>query len=157
VAQHVVHVEDDKPLRQILDLALRAVEPSIDLHQFITAEEAIPYIGSHWQGIDLFVLDIRLPGEINGLQLAQKIRDLNCPGYIILTSAYNMPSDTILRTLTAEYYAKPWHLMEITQRLLGYRLPPAVPPANAPVVEVQKTMKGPIPPDPTINVTERVC
>jgi len=126
MAQHVVHVEDDKPLRQILELALRAVEPTIDLHQFVTAEEAIPYIDLHAQHIDLFVLDIRLPGTLTGLQLAQKIRDLTCPGYIVLTSAYNMPGADLLKALSAEYFSKPWHLMEITQRLLTYRLPPPV-------------------------------
>jgi len=122
VAQHIVHVEDDKPLRKILGVALHAADPSIDMHQFVNAEEAFCYIALHWQTIDLFVLDIRLPGMMNGLQLAQKIRDLNCPGYIIMTSAYNTPSSTLLKGLRAEYYSKPWHLMEITERLIGYRL-----------------------------------
>ena len=120
--QHVVHVEDDKPLRQILELALRATEPQIDLHQFVTAEDALPYIQAHAPLIDLFLLDLRLPGKMTGLDLAKMIRDVRCPGFIIITSAYNTPDSTLLKSLQAEYFPKPWHLMDISQRLLGYRL-----------------------------------
>ncbi|MEP7284389.1 MAG: response regulator [Chloroflexota bacterium] len=134
---HVVHVEDDKPLRGILRATFRASEPAIDLHQFVSADEAVSYIESNWQTIDLFILDIRLPGEMNGLELAQKIRALNCPGYVVLTSAYSPPSREFLTEIRSEYYPKPWHILELTEKLLKYRL--ATPKPETPKRSPAKT------------------
>jgi DNA-binding response OmpR family regulator len=114
---HVVHLEDDGPLRDILKVALKAAEPQIDLHQFISGDEAVRYIEQHGQDIDLFVLDIRVPGSLNGMQVAQKIRDLKCPGTIVVTSAYRPPDRDLLTSLSCEWFPKPWHLMDATQKL----------------------------------------
>ena len=114
---HVVHLEDDGPLRDILKVALKAAEPQIDLHQFISGDEAVRYIEQHGAEIDLFVLDIRVPGSLNGMQVAQKIRDLKCSGTIVITSAYRPPDRGLLNTLSCEWFPKPWHLMDATQKL----------------------------------------
>src|SRR5688572_16646329 len=119
---HVVHVEDEKPLRNILGVALRTAEPGILLQQFGTGEDAIPYIENNAQTIDLFVLDVRLPGTMSGLQIAQKIRDINCPGHIVFTSAYSPPPHEFLEQMSAEYLPKPWHLVQLTEKLLKYKL-----------------------------------
>ncbi len=113
----VVHLEDDGPLRDILKVALKAAEPQIDLHQFISGDEALNYIVQYGQSIDLFVLDIRVPGSLNGMQVAQKIRDLKCPGTIVVTSAYRPPDRQLLDSLHCEWFPKPWHLMDATQKL----------------------------------------
>src|SRR3954464_14010142 len=88
MAMHVVHVEDESQFRSILGLAFQAAEPDIRLCQFASGDDALPYIQANAQHIDLFVLDIRLPGSMTGVQVAEHIRALNCPGYIVLTSAY---------------------------------------------------------------------
>ena len=119
---HVVHIEDERPLRDILKIAFQATEPRINLFQFISGDEAMPYIQQHVHSIDLFVLDIRLPGTMSGLDIAHKIRALRCPGYVVLTSAYSPPDDTLLAALRCEYYPKPWHILDLTQKLLKYRL-----------------------------------
>ena len=118
---HVVHVEDDRPLKDILRSVFKATDPKIDLHQFTSADEAVPYIQENLSKIDLFVLDIRLPGELTGVQLAEKIRELKCPAHIILTSAYSRPKLDVLEQLHCEYHPKPWHLMEIAQKLFEYQ------------------------------------
>jgi CheY-like chemotaxis protein len=118
----VVHVEDERPLRDILGIAFRAAEPGINLHQFTSGDEALGYIEANGLDIDLFVLDIRLPGTMNGVQIAQKVRDLHLPGYIVLTSAYQAPDHDLLSALHSEYYPKPWHLFELTEKLLKYRM-----------------------------------
>lgn len=132
MSTHVVHLEDDGPLRDILKVALKAAEPTIDLHQFISGDEAVRYIEQHGQEIDLFVLDIRVPGSLNGMQVAQKIRDLKCPGTIVVTSAYRPPDRDLLDLLSCEWFPKPWHLMDATQKLFQLakqRSPkPATPP-----------------------------
>jgi DNA-binding response OmpR family regulator len=117
MAIHVVHLEDDGPLRDILKVALKAAEPQIDLHQFISGDEAVRYIEQFGQEIDLFVLDIRVPGSLNGMQVAQKIRELKCAGTIVVTSAYRPPDRDLLNSLSCEWFPKPWHLMDTTQKL----------------------------------------
>jgi len=63
------------------------------------------------------VLDIRVPGSLNGMQVAQKIRDLKCAGTIVVTSAYRPPDRDLLATLSCEWFPKPWHLMDTTRKL----------------------------------------
>jgi DNA-binding NtrC family response regulator len=127
---HVVHVEDDKPLKEILKTAFESADPEVTLHQFINGDQALPYITKNGQTVDLFILDMRLTGSMNGLQLAQKIRDLSLPGHIVITSAYLRPSRDMLEALRCEYYPKPWHIYDITPQLHRYKLHGAMDNAN---------------------------
>jgi DNA-binding response OmpR family regulator len=128
---HVIQVEDDKHLREILEVTFREADPSLNLHQFVSADDAVQYIEQCGHTVDLFLLDIRLPGELNGLTLAAKIRELKCPGHIILSSAYTSPGLDVLKSLNAEYLPKPLHILEIAPRLLSYRLKYSPPPKTA--------------------------
>jgi len=115
---NVLHLEDDGPLREILAVALRAVEPQCDLHQFTHSDDAVSYVSSHVQEIDLFILDIRVPGSMNGLDVAQKVREIGCSGTVVLTSAYQTPERTLLQGLKAEWYPNPWHIAETCVKLM---------------------------------------
>lgn len=119
---HVVHIEDDSMLRDILQISFQVADSEIRLKQYTNGDDAIPYIEQNGQTIDLFILDIRLPGSLNGLQIAQKIRAMNCPGHLVLTSAYSSPSREWLSSLSGEYFPKPWHILDLTRKLLQYRL-----------------------------------
>ena len=158
---HVVNVEDDKPLRGILSAAFRAVVPEINLHQFVTADEALPYIQENKQDIDLYVLDIRLPGQMNGVQLAQKIREIECNGYVVLTSAYTPPSRDVLAEIHGEYYPKPWHIMDLTEKLSNYRIAKgstAIASSQAPAAEPAALLPGlPATPAPAISTSPPVA
>jgi DNA-binding response OmpR family regulator len=83
----------------------------------------LPFIGDHAATIDLFILDIRLPGTLNGIQIAQRLRDMGCPGSIVLTSAfYSSPDPNWLTALSVEYLPKPWYVFEIAKKLRTYCL-----------------------------------
>src|SRR5437016_9902803 len=112
MSTHVVNIEDDRSLRDILRVAFQVVEPRINLHQFGSADEALPYIEENAQDIDLFVLDIRLPGTMNGIEIAQKLHERNCKARVVLSSAFSSPDQEQLNSLNAEYVPKPWHIME---------------------------------------------
>jgi DNA-binding response OmpR family regulator len=129
---HIVHIEDDQPLKDSLKAAFEAVEPNLHLRQFVSGDEALPYIESHAASIDLYILDIRLPGTLSGLQIAEKIRALGCPGFIVLTSAFIRPSREMLRTLRCEYFPKPWHIHDILPKLGQYRLNHDASPGRLP-------------------------
>jgi CheY-like chemotaxis protein len=128
---HVIQVEDDKHLREILEVTFREADANLNLHQFVSADDAVEYIEKNGHNVDLFLLDIRLPGVLNGLTLAAKIREFKCPGYIILSSAYTSPGIDVLKSLNAEYLPKPLHILEIAPRLLSYRLKEGAPPKTA--------------------------
>lgn len=127
----VVQVEDDKHLRDILEATFREADPNLNLRQFVSGDDALLYIERSGHTVDLFLLDIRLPGVLNGLTLAAKIRELDCPGHIILSSAYTSPGIDVLKSLNAEYLPKPLHILEIAPRLLSYRLKESPPPKTA--------------------------
>jgi hypothetical protein len=55
---HLAPVEEEQPLRDILAFGFRAFEPGIKLHQFGTADTALPYSVANGRSIDLFVLDL---------------------------------------------------------------------------------------------------
>ena len=117
---NIVHVEDEKPLKDILRTTLAAFGPQIKITQFTTGDDALDYIQKNIAGIDLFILDIRLPGKLNGIQLAEKIREMDCAGSIVITSAFSRPTQQVLSELHCEYYRKPWHLSELMQKLLRF-------------------------------------
>jgi two-component SAPR family response regulator len=119
---HVVQIEDDKPLKEILKVTLEAAEPHLNLNQFISGDEALPYIRENLENIDLIIVDIRLPGELNGVQIAELIRKLNYKGNMVLTSAYSRPNSDVLKSLSSDFYPKPWHILDITNKILRLKL-----------------------------------
>jgi CheY-like chemotaxis protein len=135
----ILHLEDDGPLREILAAALKATAPTCEILQFMNSDDALRYATENAQGVDLFILDVRVPGSMNGLQVAEKLRAIHCPGVIVITSAYRAPDEALLRRLSCEWYPKPWHLFEATTKLMtmAQRKPadqPVKPTPAAPVV-----------------------
>jgi DNA-binding response OmpR family regulator len=130
---HILHLEDDGPLREILAAALRAVEPNCELHQFIKSDDALAYVRQHPKAIDLFIIDIRVPGSMDGLQMAHRVRELSAPGAMVLTSAYRVPDQDVLKKLDCQWYPKPWHIIETSTKLLNlaYGKRPSDQPASA--------------------------
>jgi CheY-like chemotaxis protein len=114
---HIVHLEDTRPLRDILKATLTAIRPGCEIHQFITGDEAVAYIQQHGHKVDLFLLDVRVPGSVDGLGVAEKIKELNCRGVIVMTSAYMSPGREKLAALEAHWYQKPWQIEDIQEML----------------------------------------
>ncbi|MCL4875715.1 MAG: response regulator [Anaerolineae bacterium] len=112
-----LHLEDHEPLREVLRIALLAADPTLKVMQFEDSDNAVQYIQEHKQEIDLFILDIRVPGEMDGIGVARKIRDLGCDGIIVLTSAYGRPEQDFLDSHQCVWMAKPWHLVDAARKL----------------------------------------
>jgi DNA-binding NarL/FixJ family response regulator len=115
---YVVHLEDDETLQEILKVAFQATDPKVNLKQFINGDDVAAHIKPNVESIDLYVLDIRVPGSIDGLGVARKIREYGSDAPIIMTSAYRAPDREIIDSLSLEWMSKPWHIMEISQRLI---------------------------------------
>lgn len=77
---HVLLVEDHSMLRRLLEHVLTDAGMTVTLAG--NADQAIALIGSGLAP-DLLLSDIRMPGEMNGLELARWVRDHH-PGVAIL-------------------------------------------------------------------------
>ncbi len=115
---HVVILEDEYMLRNVLRDVILAFDKQIHLEQFYNSDDAAAYIGDYGDTVDLYILDLRVPGERDGLELAKYIRTLNQSGVIVITSAYKSPDLMTLEALDCQWYPKPWHIMETTKHLL---------------------------------------
>lgn len=112
---NILHLEDDKLLSEVLREAIQIGDSSVEITHFDNSDDAATYLEKHLSEIHLFVLDIRVPGQFDGLQLAQKIRALSTTHRIVITSAFRPPHQDLLTTLNAEWIAKPWRLMQCAQ------------------------------------------
>jgi CheY-like chemotaxis protein len=115
---HVVHLEDDSPLRDILQEAMRLLEPDIHLVQFINSDRALEYIQQNAAAIDLLIFDIRVPGSMDGMGLAQKVRAGICDAPIVVTSAFSPPKRDLLNMLRCEWVSKPWQFITFRSNFL---------------------------------------
>lgn len=115
----ILHLEDDGPLRDILRIALTAASRKLDMKQCTSSDEAMTYAIANLKDIDLYILDIRVPGSMNGVEFAEKLRELGATGRIVITSAYGRPSKEKLTALEAEWMPKPWHILDAPQKLLS--------------------------------------
>jgi CheY-like chemotaxis protein len=114
---HIVHLEDRKPLRDMLKSILDMLSPECIVQQFATGDEAADYVRQYGQEVDLFLLDMRVPGSVDGLGVAELIQQSGCSGVIVLTSAYNSPGQHKLAALNAHWFQKPWGSEEIQEML----------------------------------------
>ena len=83
----ILHMEDEGPLPEIMHIALSAADPNLNLQQFSNSDSAIEFIKNNLDKISLFLLDVRVPGEFDGMQVANKIRELGSERLIVITWA----------------------------------------------------------------------
>jgi len=119
---HIVHLEDEKDLRNVFAEVIAIIDSDVNLKQFSNAEDSLGYISEFGKTVNVFVLDIRVPGPLTGLDLAAKIRELGCDGHIIITSAYQMPPAELLESLRAEYIGKPWDVPEFFTHIMDSKI-----------------------------------
>jgi CheY-like chemotaxis protein len=113
----IVHLEDTKPLRDILKATVSTIRPGCEVYQFMTGDETVEFVRENCDDIDLFLLDVRVPGSVDGLGVAEMIRQLNCRGVIVMTSAYMSPGRERLSALNAYWFQKPWQIEDVQEML----------------------------------------
>jgi CheY-like chemotaxis protein len=102
-------VEDDAELRDLAAALLE--ETSLRVMECENAEEAFATVCKHGNDIALIFADVRLPGLLDGVEFARRVRVLwpNIP--IIVTSGYpaqarSLPEDVV-------YMPKPWLALDV--------------------------------------------
>jgi len=117
---NIVYVEDDPTNILLLE---RVTNNTGDyLVTFMDAETALDS-DVIWDA-DLFLVDIHLPGEINGLDMADILRQNGVQVPVIMITAYDIP-DYIERSREVGgdlYLVKPVSVPELVELLNDYRL-----------------------------------
>ena len=110
-------VEDEKNLQELLKNYLE--KENYEVFTFSSGEDAIDFIESNYNKINLYILDIMLEGVLTGFDIIKKIRekDENVP--VIFSSARDESIDKImgLELGSDDYIAKPYSPKELVLRV----------------------------------------
>ena len=120
----ILVVEDDVLLRYILAEWLRT--EGYDVVEAASADEAVSVLSSVI-GVDLVVTDVETPGSIDGLELADHIRETS-PALPVIAVSGAALSNRLPITTVAAYFPKPYDLARLSEcifSLLGSAKVPA--------------------------------
>lgn len=113
-AKTVLVVEDDVEVRHLLSQALRSEGYSV--HEAVDAHEALRLLHSPIR-FDAVVTDVQMPGEIDGILLAESIRVTHPSIRVVVASGIDV-SDRLRRSGIA-FLRKPYRPVEIFDCLKG--------------------------------------
>ena len=63
---HLLLLEDELYLREIFRMAVKVTRPGIKVHEFRDSDSALAFVQESWDIVDLYILDIRVPGKLSG-------------------------------------------------------------------------------------------
>lgn len=106
----ILLVEDDDTLRMVTADALSLLETNVIECQ--NADQAVAILESGIV-IQLLITDIRMPGRLDGLQLAGLVASRWPDLEIIVTSGNRSPTEVLPGK--AGFMAKPWTLLDLLQ------------------------------------------
>ncbi|GAA1778779.1 response regulator transcription factor [Leucobacter iarius] len=111
----ILIAEDDARLRSVLERALRESGYVVDAH----GDGPSALFAAETDGADLLILDIMLPGGIDGLEVCRRVR-ANDPGVpILLLTALDGTAHRVdgLDSGADDYLVKPFRLPELLARV----------------------------------------
>jgi CheY-like chemotaxis protein len=101
-------VEDDPHLRELAAALLE--ETDLRVMECESAEEAFSILCRDGDDVAMIFADIRLPGVLDGMDLARRVRTLWPQASVVVTSGYSpegeMPEDVV-------YMPKPWLALNV--------------------------------------------
>ena len=113
----IVHLEDEYMLRDIFSATVEAYNPQIDVKQFVDSDSLLNFLSTTLDPIDLIVVDIRVPGSMNGIGVVKTLHDWGYTGSIVITSAFRRPDKDLFDALSCEWAPKPWNPIDIMSKL----------------------------------------
>jgi CheY-like chemotaxis protein len=113
------YLEDEKDLAEGLSFVIRDENPDVDITHFANSADILAFIDQECDTVDLFILDVRVPGPMDGLGVARHIRNLGCTAVIVVTSAYEPPPREVQQALNMHYFRKPWDLPDTVVQILS--------------------------------------
>ncbi len=101
---NIIIVDDEQPALNAMKRALLIAAPASKATEFLYADEALVYAGS--ENVDVAFLDIEM-SEINGLQLAKRLKELNGKTNIIFVTGYSQYALQAFSISASGYIIKP--------------------------------------------------
>jgi DNA-binding NtrC family response regulator len=101
----IICVEDDNGLRNVIVDTLHFLDPDANIDVFANSDDVLPAV--RLSETSLVLLDVRIPGAMNGYGLAQRLRESGYAGILALMSAFPRPPESFLDQLNCEWLAKP--------------------------------------------------
>src|SRR5690554_1736887 len=110
----IYFVEDEQDLSEIIRKYLE--KEGFSVRVFLNGEDAMKHVGDN---VDLWILDIMLPGKYSGYDLIKEIKEKNPNAAVIFASARDHELDKIqgLEMGSDDYIAKPYSPRELILRI----------------------------------------
>ncbi len=109
----VLLIEDDANVRMVMQHAL--IDGGYEIDAAATVSVGYQLLATHLY--DLVVADARMP-DGNGIELADKARDIGVPALIITGYAFNLPRDDLDRFEFLLKPVRPSELLQAVERML---------------------------------------
>lgn len=110
----ILHLEDDPALKETVLELLTMLEPDGEVHQFTNSDDALRFIDAEGSRINVFLLDVRVPGQTDGIGVAKHVRAMDINSPIVFMSAYQRPATADLSgTSNFEWVKKPWSMEQL--------------------------------------------
>ena len=120
----IIAVDDEKIALQGLLSSIQKAAPTAQLHGFRYADEALAHVEAH--SCDVAFLDIEMRG-MSGVELAQRLKDLNPDVNIIFATGFGSYRDTAFDLHASGYLIKPITEEGVRRELENLRRPPLAP------------------------------
>ncbi len=108
---HIALVIEDQP--EVRSLAAAILEETdLDVAEAATAEEALSFLDEHGPEVAMMFVDVKLPGRMDGVDLARKAAEA-WPWIrsVVTSGAMDRPLNELPRT--ARYMPKPWRALDV--------------------------------------------
>jgi CheY-like chemotaxis protein len=118
-------VEDDPEIRALAETLLEETE--LDVVGCDSAEAALSVLQARGGDVALVFADVRLAGEMDGLQLARAVATLWPRARLVITSGHGIPRPEL--PAEAVFIAKPWRPLDVlveAERAAADPAPPVV-------------------------------
>ena len=114
MAERVLVVDDDAPVRRMLQRSLAAEGFDVE----VAADGGAALVAAERSAPDLVVLDVAMPG-LDGLAVCRRLRAKGLPGSILMLTARDAVPDRVagLRAGADDYLVKPFAREELVARL----------------------------------------
>jgi len=114
MAERVLVVDDDAPVRRMLQRSLAAEGFDVE----VAADGGAALVAAERSAPDLVVLDVAMPG-LDGLAVCRRLRAKGLPGSILMLTARDAVPDRVagLRAGADDYLVKPFAMEELVARL----------------------------------------
>jgi CheY-like chemotaxis protein len=105
---NILHLEDEYSIRTSMRDIFDILIPQASVVQFSNTDDALEYVTHGHPEVHLFLLDVRVPGKVDGIGFASELRQLGYTSMIAFVSAYSKPnSEALSGVLEYSWLSKP--------------------------------------------------